>query len=69
MLVASSLRAGHNLRRVVVIITIAAAPSPPQVKIWDVFNTQKCMRTYLGHSKGVREVQFSNDGTRFLSCG
>lgn len=27
------------------------------------------MHTYVGHTKAIRDVQFSNDGKHFLSCG
>eukprot|EP01105_Mastigella_eilhardi_P008703 TRINITY_DN209_c0_g2_i1.p1 TRINITY_DN209_c0_g2~~TRINITY_DN209_c0_g2_i1.p1 ORF type:complete len:634 (-),score=210.78 TRINITY_DN209_c0_g2_i1:66-1886(-) len=38
------------------------------VKIWDVCNTMQCIRTYMGHNKGVRDLCQSRDGLRFLSA-
>ncbi|KAL7223416.1 hypothetical protein ACSBR1_024964 [Camellia fascicularis] len=40
-----------------------------KVNIRDVFNSGKCMRTYMGHSKAVRDIWFCNDGTKFLTAG
>lgn len=36
-------------------------------KVWSVV-TKKVCRTYIGHSAAVRDVQFNNDGSKFVSC-
>lgn len=40
-----------------------------KIKLWDVNTHKKCVRTYIGHQEGVRDICFSNDGTKFLSAG
>lgn len=39
------------------------------MKLWDVYTHGNCLRTFMGHMKAVKDVTFSNDGKRFLSCG
>ncbi|KAG7452313.1 pre-mRNA splicing factor [Guyanagaster necrorhizus] len=39
-----------------------------KIKLWDLYTTQNCLRTFHGHTKHVKDVSFSNDGRRFLSC-
>mmetsp|Transcript_24662 Transcript_24662/g.33817 ORF Transcript_24662/g.33817 Transcript_24662/m.33817 type:complete len:608 (-) Transcript_24662:351-2174(-) len=38
-----------------------------KVKIWDSHNERRVRRTYNGHSLGVRDVNFTNDGKFFIS--
>ncbi|XP_043074690.1 pre-mRNA-processing factor 17 [Puntigrus tetrazona] len=39
-----------------------------KIKLWEVYNERRCARTFIGHSKAVRDVCFNNTGTRFLSA-
>ncbi|GAA5895842.1 WD40 repeat domain-containing protein [Sporobolomyces salmoneus] len=38
-----------------------------RIKLWDVYQSGKCLRTFMGHSKAVHDVQFDNTGAQFLS--
>ncbi|KAI9088889.1 WD40-repeat-containing domain protein [Phlyctochytrium arcticum] len=39
-----------------------------KVKLWDVYHDRRCLRTFMGHSKAVKDTTFNNDGSKFLSA-
>eukprot|EP00892_Ulva_mutabilis_P000878 jgi/Ulvmu1/10791/UM069_0025.1 len=46
---------------------LASAGLDGRVKLWDVYGSRKCRRTYDGHALGVRALTFTADGSRFIS--
>eukprot|EP01134_Creolimax_fragrantissima_P000479 CFRG0479T1 len=39
-----------------------------KVKLWEYYGKRRLIRTYVGHSKAVRDIDFNNDGSRFLTA-
>lgn len=39
-----------------------------RVKLWEVYNERRCIRTYFGHRQAVKDVAFNNNGSQFLSA-
>lgn len=33
-----------------------------------MYNERRCIRTFFGHRQAVRDINFNNSGTRFLSA-
>ncbi|WWD19136.1 hypothetical protein CI109_103594 [Kwoniella shandongensis] len=52
-------RSGHLL---------LSASMDTKVKLWDVYHDGNCLRTFLGHSQAVKDVNFNNKGDKFLSA-
>jgi pre-mRNA-processing factor 17 len=48
---------------------LLSASNDHTMKLWRAVGAQtKCLRTFNGHSKAVRDIQFTNDGKHFVSC-
>lgn len=39
-----------------------------RIKLWEVYNERRCIRTYYGHRQAVRDINFNNSGKNFLSA-
>lgn len=47
---------------------LLSASMDKTMKIWSVGSGYKCLRTFNGHSEGIRDICFNSDGSRFMSC-
>ncbi|XP_055334696.1 pre-mRNA-processing factor 17-like [Paramacrobiotus metropolitanus] len=46
---------------------LLSAGMDTKVKLWQVYGDRECVRSYVGHRQAVRDVNFNNTGTQFLS--
>lgn len=50
---------------------LLSASNDKTVKIWNMSASNggyKCLRTFAGHSEGVRGIDFNYDGSKFMTC-
>lgn len=47
---------------------LLSAGAEGRVKLWDVYHDRELLRSYSGHTKSVVDVDFSPDGTKFVSA-
>ncbi|KAL6716553.1 hypothetical protein ACLMJK_006120 [Lecanora helva] len=47
---------------------LLSASADAKIKIFDVYHEKELLRTYSGHTKSVSDIDFSPDGTNFLSA-
>lgn len=47
---------------------ILSSGNDNNIKIWEVYGRHKLLRGYYGHTKPVNYINFSQDGTKFISC-
>ena len=47
---------------------LLSASADAKIKIFDVYREKELLRTYNGHTKSVSDIDFSPDGTQFLSA-
>ncbi|XP_071955313.1 pre-mRNA-processing factor 17-like isoform X3 [Antedon mediterranea] len=40
-----------------------------KIKLWEVYNKRRVVRTYIGHKQAVRDACFNNSGDKFISAG
>lgn len=48
---------------------LLSASNDNNVKLWEVYGKRRLLRTFHGHTAGVRDIAFNNDGSRYLSAG
>lgn len=47
---------------------LLSAAADGKVKLWDVYHNRELLRTYNGHTKSTVDVDFTPDGTKFVTA-